>query len=84
MSVFTCKRSGDERPHFHQIFARRWVTLGVLCLPLLITVMDSPIVNVALPTLVRQLHAARQAIVRPALTTAADTTSLSPGTFILH
>jgi hypothetical protein len=37
--------------------ARRWYTLGVLCLSLLIIVIDSTIVNVALPTFSRQLHA---------------------------
>jgi len=40
-----------------QIHARRWATLGVLCLSLLVVVVDNSIVNVALPTLVRQLHA---------------------------
>jgi EmrB/QacA subfamily drug resistance transporter len=40
-----------------QIHARRWATLGVLCLSLLVIVVDATIVNVALPTLVRQLHA---------------------------
>jgi EmrB/QacA subfamily drug resistance transporter len=40
-----------------QIYGRRWATLGVLCLSLLIIVVDGSIVNVALPTLVRQLHA---------------------------
>src|SRR5215210_4947720 len=36
---------------------RRWLTLGVLCISLLIIVIDNTIVNVALPTLVRQLGA---------------------------
>jgi EmrB/QacA subfamily drug resistance transporter len=40
-----------------QIHARRWATLGVLCLSLLLIVVDGSIVNVALPTLVRDLHA---------------------------
>jgi len=39
------------------IHARRWYTLAVLCLSLLIIVVDSTIVNVALPTFSRQLHA---------------------------
>src|SRR5258708_10665033 len=34
---------------------RRWLTLGVLCLSLFVIVMDNTIVNVALPTLVRDL-----------------------------
>ena len=36
---------------------RRWYTLGVLCLSLLVIVVDSTIVNVALPTFARDLHA---------------------------
>jgi EmrB/QacA subfamily drug resistance transporter len=36
---------------------RRWLTVGVLCISLLIIVIDNTIVNVALPTLVRQLGA---------------------------
>ena len=39
------------------VYARRWYTLGVLCLSLLVIVVDSTIVNVALPTFSRQLHA---------------------------
>ncbi|MFI5047131.1 MAG: MFS transporter, partial [Acidimicrobiia bacterium] len=34
---------------------RRWATLGVLCVSLLVIVIDNTIVNVALPTLVRDL-----------------------------
>ncbi len=44
--------TGAERYH-----ARRWATLAVLCLSVLIVVVDNTIVNVALPTLVRDLHA---------------------------
>ncbi|MGO8961113.1 MAG: DHA2 family efflux MFS transporter permease subunit [Streptosporangiaceae bacterium] len=40
-----------------QIHAGRWATLAVLCLSLLVVVVDNSIVNVALPTLARQLHA---------------------------
>jgi EmrB/QacA subfamily drug resistance transporter len=39
------------------VHARRWYTLAVLCLSLLVIVVDSTIVNVALPTFTRQLHA---------------------------
>ena len=39
------------------VYARRWYTLGVLCLSLLVIVVDSTIVNVALPTFTRELHA---------------------------
>ncbi|WP_083418190.1 DHA2 family efflux MFS transporter permease subunit [Pseudofrankia sp. BMG5.36] len=37
-------------------FRRRWATLAVLCLSLLVIVVDTTIVNVALPTLSRDLH----------------------------
>jgi EmrB/QacA subfamily drug resistance transporter len=37
--------------------AQRWLALGVLCLSLLAVVIDNTIVNVALPTLVRDLDA---------------------------
>jgi len=40
-----------------QVHDQRWWTLGVLCLSLLVIVVDNTIVNVALPTLVLQLHA---------------------------
>ena len=36
---------------------RRWVALGVLCTSLLVIVVDNTIVNVALPTLARELDA---------------------------
>jgi EmrB/QacA subfamily drug resistance transporter len=39
------------------ISARRWWILGVLCLSLLVIGLDNTILNVALPTLVRDLHA---------------------------
>ena len=42
----------DERVH-----ARRWLTLGVLCLSLLIIVMDNTILNVAIPSLISDLDA---------------------------
>jgi EmrB/QacA subfamily drug resistance transporter len=38
-------------------FPRRWYTLAALCLSLLIIVVDTTIVNVALPTFARDLHA---------------------------
>ena len=36
---------------------RRWLALVVLCIPLLIVSLDNTVLNVALPTLVRKLHA---------------------------
>lgn len=38
---------------------RRWVTLAVLCVSLLVVGIDNTILNVALPTLVRDLHASQ-------------------------
>jgi len=40
-----------------KIHQRRWLTLAVLCFSLVVIVLDNTIVNVALPTLVRELHA---------------------------
>src|SRR6476620_2950258 len=40
----------DDRLH-----RRRWATLAILCVSLLVIVIDNTIVNVALPTLVRDL-----------------------------
>src|SRR5437763_16267332 len=39
------------------IHDRRWLTLSVLCLSLLMVIMGNTVLNVALPTLVRELHA---------------------------
>jgi EmrB/QacA subfamily drug resistance transporter len=36
---------------------RRWLILGVLCLSLLVVVVDNTVLNVAIPSLIRQLHA---------------------------
>src|SRR5437660_9383308 len=36
---------------------RRWIALLVLCLSLMVIGIDNTILNVALPTLVRELHA---------------------------
>ncbi len=39
------------------VHQRRWWTLAVLCLTLVITGIDATVLNVAIPTLVRELHA---------------------------
>ncbi|HEY2429473.1 MAG TPA: MFS transporter [Acidimicrobiales bacterium] len=39
------------------VYARRWWTLAVLCFALLVIGLDNTVLNVALPTLVRDLHA---------------------------
>src|SRR5215510_3494008 len=44
-------------PEAREADPRRWVVLAVMCLSLLLIVMDNTIVNVALPTLQRDLDA---------------------------
>jgi EmrB/QacA subfamily drug resistance transporter len=51
--MLTRTGSAEER----QADTRRWIVLGVMCLSLLLIVMDNTIVNVALPTLQRDLDA---------------------------
>jgi EmrB/QacA subfamily drug resistance transporter len=51
--MLTRTGSAEER----QADTRRWLVLGVMCLSLLLIVMDNTIVNVALPTLQRDLDA---------------------------
>ena len=41
---------------------RRWVILGVLCLSLLVVVIDNTVLNVAIPSLVKDLHASNSDI----------------------
>jgi MFS family permease len=40
-----------------RVHARRWFTLATLCLSLMIIVMDNTILNVAIPSLVKELGA---------------------------
>jgi EmrB/QacA subfamily drug resistance transporter len=42
--------------------SKRWWTLGVLCLSLVIVVVGNTVLNVALPTLVRELQASNSAL----------------------
>ena len=44
-------------PGEHGPSSRRWLALAVLCVALLIVNLDNTVLNVALPTLVRDLHA---------------------------
>jgi hypothetical protein len=37
-----------------QAYRRRWLTLGVLCLSLVVISIDNTILNVALPSIVRE------------------------------
>jgi EmrB/QacA subfamily drug resistance transporter len=45
------------RPDERQPSAARWLALAVLCVSLLMVTLDNTVLNVALPTLVRDLHA---------------------------
>jgi EmrB/QacA subfamily drug resistance transporter len=55
MAVADRLDAADELPdHMYQ---RRWITLAVLCVSLLVIVMDNTILNVAIPSLVEDLGA---------------------------
>ncbi|MCX7620861.1 MAG: MFS transporter [Acidimicrobiales bacterium] len=45
-----------EKPEAHA-YERRWLILAVLCVSLLVIVLDNSILNVAIPTIVRELQA---------------------------
>ncbi|HEU5001245.1 MAG TPA: MFS transporter [Actinomycetota bacterium] len=47
----------EQRPGRPAGDARRWWALAVLCLSLVLIALDNTVLNVALPTLVRDLHA---------------------------
>ena len=49
--------TGEQLPLTALPGGRRWAVLVVLCLSLLVVALDNTILNVALPTLVRELHA---------------------------
>src|SRR4051812_11681306 len=53
VSVLAFRRDASS----DEVHSRRWSVLAVLCLSLLIIVLDNNVLNVALPTLVRDLHA---------------------------
>src|SRR5205085_11138372 len=44
-------------PAADALYERRWWTLAVLCLSLLMIIMGNTVLNIAIPTLVRELHA---------------------------
>jgi EmrB/QacA subfamily drug resistance transporter len=50
--AFPAARPAGRRPS-----PRRWLALAVLCVSLLIVTLDNTVLNVVLPTLVRDLHA---------------------------
>jgi EmrB/QacA subfamily drug resistance transporter len=43
-------------------YDRRWLTLGVICVSLMVIGLDNTILNVAVPTLARQLHASTSSL----------------------
>ena len=43
-------------------YRRRWAILVVLCVSLLIIVLDNSILNVAIPTLIRELNASNSQV----------------------
>ena len=51
------ERSPDERSPGELSSRRRWLALAVLCVTVLIVNLDNTVLNVALPTLVRDLNA---------------------------
>ena len=58
------KTAAARAPGRHQTSAdaRRWWILAVLCLSVLLVTVDNTIVNVALPTISRDLHASTQGL----------------------
>ena len=51
-----------DAPGAAEAQARRWQALGVLCVGLLLIALDTTVLNVALPTLARQLRASTSAL----------------------
>ncbi|MGW0549120.1 MFS transporter [Streptomyces altiplanensis] len=47
----------EQTPHSDQGHPRRWLILGVICLAQLVVILDNTILNVAVPTLTRDLGA---------------------------
>ncbi|HEV3225393.1 MAG TPA: MFS transporter, partial [Acidimicrobiales bacterium] len=43
-------------PHHSEPDPRRWVTLAIIIMSLLIVVLDSTVLNVSIPTILRELH----------------------------
>jgi EmrB/QacA subfamily drug resistance transporter len=59
MAPTTMLIDSDIPDHVH---ARRWWTLGVLCVSLLIITLDNTILNVAIPSMIDSLHASNSEI----------------------
>ena len=57
MATATASPLDLDPAHSQQAYQRRWLILAVLCFCLLVVSIDNTILNVALPTLVEELHA---------------------------
>jgi len=57
MATQAGKSRGAHLPAGRSSPSRRWLALAVLCISLLIVTLDNTVLNVVLPTLVRDLHA---------------------------
>jgi EmrB/QacA subfamily drug resistance transporter len=57
MATAVADRLDLDPAHSPEAYRRRWVILAVLCFCLLVVSIDNTILNVALPTLVEELHA---------------------------
>lgn len=64
MSSATSAPQGTQsiEAHSEKVHRRRWLTLAVLSLSLLVIITDTTIVNVAIPTLAGKLHAGPSAL----------------------
>jgi hypothetical protein len=57
MALWLLERAAPIRMGEGQSPPRRWLALAVLCVSLLMVNLDNTVLNVGLPTLVRDLHA---------------------------
>src|SRR5258705_12442187 len=62
MIIERCLRSMTPEQLTARDYERRWFTLGVLCLSLVMIVVANASLNVALPTLVKDLHASASSL----------------------
>ena len=49
-------KPGAAQTGHHQFTARQWLALGVMCFTVLLISLDQTVLNVAFPTLVKELH----------------------------
>ena len=82
-AITTPRGRHAQAPDKNRVHRRRWLTLAVLSLTLLVIITDTTIVNVAVPTLADKLHAGPSALewVIDAYTLAFATLLLPAGAF---